>query len=169
LSWRIFVTDIAMIPDGAPRARTARLMCAAAVAGAAVLVWWEGRQHFGTGASQASVGAVIGAALGSAVLLGRGRQQHRSGAWLIEARPFDRGDRLRCPAQAGEVAVWIILLFAVIGWDLFSFVRQSHDWPTLSYLVGRVTRFDWGRAAFFAAWLGCGAYLAVGGRRSEPS
>jgi len=63
------------------------------------------------------------------------------------------------------VVVWVLLVLAVIGWDLNSFAHQAHDLPTLSYLIGRVTRWRWGRGTFFAAWLALGVGLAAGRRR----
>jgi hypothetical protein len=53
-------------------------------------------------------------------------------------------------------------VLAVVGWDLNSFAHQAHDLPTLSYYTGRITRFAWGRALVFAAWLAAGVGIAVG-------
>ncbi|MGO9456031.1 MAG: hypothetical protein ACLP62_03135 [Acidimicrobiales bacterium] len=95
------------------------------------------------------------------LIAGRGRQRATTGAWLTDAGRAVVGWRAR-PGYAAGVAVWAVLLVAVVGWDLNSFAHQAHDLPTLSYLVGRVTRFTWGRALVYAAWLAAGAGIAVG-------
>ncbi len=64
--------------------------------------------------------------------------------------------------------MWIAVIFAVVGWDLNSFIHQAHDLPTLSYEIGRITRYAWGRAVVFALWLLAGSAL-VAGRRSRPT
>lgn len=57
------------------------------------------------------------------------------------------------------------LALATIGWDLNSFLHELHSLPTLSRLVGDVTRHRWGRGLTFGAWVALGAYLAAGWRR----
>jgi hypothetical protein len=62
------------------------------------------------------------------------------------------------------VVLWAALVAATVGWDLVSFVFQSHDLPTLSYFIGQVTRYRIGRGVVFAVWLSLGGYLAAGWR-----
>jgi hypothetical protein len=62
------------------------------------------------------------------------------------------------------VLVWVILVVAIVGWDLRSFIAQSDDLPTLSYYFGRITRFHIGRGLAVALWLVVGAFLCAGGR-----
>ena len=103
---------------------------------------------------------MIGATAVGAVVAGRGRQRSPSVTWLVGAARSIGAGRRR-PLFAAGVAAWTLLILAVIGWDLNSFVHQAHDLPTLSYLFGRVTRWTWGRALVFAAWLSAGAGLVV--------
>ena len=58
--------------------------------------------------------------------------------------------------------MWCGVIAGVIGWDLFSFVVQSSSFPTLSTLVGHVTRYPFGRGILFALWLVVG--VLRGGR-----
>jgi hypothetical protein len=64
--------------------------------------------------------------------------------------------------------VWFIVITGIVGWDLVSFIFQSHALPTLSYFIGHVTRYKIGRGLFFALWLGVGAYLVAGYRAEAP-
>jgi hypothetical protein len=64
--------------------------------------------------------------------------------------------------------VWSVLVAATVGWDLVSFVVQSHTLPTLSYFIGRVTRYRVGKGVVFALWLSLGGYLAAGWRTEAP-
>ena len=133
---------------------------------------WEGLQSRQSAAAHWSVGLVVAATVVATVVLGRGRQPVRSGAWASGSLEVAVHWRRR-PAYSAGLAVWVVLLLAVIGWDLNSFVHQAHDLPTLSYLVGRVTSRWWGRAAVAALWLAAGVGLAVGcladRRRRPPS
>ncbi len=74
-----------------------------------------------------------------------------------------RGEPLLPPRRSvtAGVLVWVVLAVATAGWDLYAFLRQRHDLPTLSRLCGDVTGHQWGRALFFALWLGLGAVLAL--------
>jgi hypothetical protein len=112
------------------------------------------------------VGLTVVAVVALAVVAGSGRQVDRTGPWLAGARRAVAGWR-RTPRFAAGVAVWTLLILAVVGWDLTSFVRQSHDLPTLSDLFGRVTRYHWGRALVFGAWLVAGLALALACRAPE--
>lgn len=132
-----------------------------AVATLAALAVWEGGHPQQTPAAHWSVALTIVAAVAVAVAAGRGRQHTPSRRWLASSARAAAGWR-RAPQRAAGAAVWVLLVLAVIGWDMNSFVHQAHDLPTLSYLFGRVTRFRWGRALVFAAWLAAGAGLVAG-------
>jgi len=142
----------------------------AATLGGAVLAVWEGAQRRQTAAAHWSVAAVVVLAVMVAVAAGHRRQRQRSAAWLAAAGRGVRsvagpeGWRDR-PAYVAGVVTWVLVIAAVVGWDLNSFAHQAHDLPTLSYIVGKVTRHWWGRSAVFAGWLGVGTYVAVGWRR----
>jgi hypothetical protein len=125
----------------------------------AALSAWEGTLWRQSAAAHWSVGLSIAAVVVLAVVLGRGRQAEGSGAWLSGAARAVAGWR-RTPSLTTGVAVWAVLIAAVVGWDLTSFVHQSHELPTLSYQFGRVTRWHWGRALVFAAWLAAGLGIA---------
>ena len=107
------------------------------------------------------MGATIVAVAVATLVAGRGRQRATPvpGSPTRAEPPSPGATR---PGYAAGVAVWAVLLVAVVGWDLNSFAHQAHDLPTLSYLVGRATRFTWGRALVFAAWLAAGVGIAVG-------
>lgn len=145
---------------------------ALALAAVAVLVAfaaWEGLQSRQSAAAHWSVGVAIVLGAASVVVAGRGRQPTTSGAWLASAARAARRWR-RDPRYAAGVAVWTLLFLAVVGWDMNSFIHEVHDLPTLSYLVGRVTRFEWGRALLCAVWLAAGVGLVSGClvRRRRP-
>lgn len=53
----------------------------------------------------------------------------------------------------------------VAGYDLASFLARSPELPTLSRLIGGVTRYYAGRAVAIGLWLGLGGWIALGGRR----
>ena len=151
--------------------RTALLSALLALA---AFVVWEGTLSRTAPAAHDSVLAVIALGVVAAVVLGRGRQRSRSGAWLLGgastvARDL-AGRGRRSAAAVASTIVWILLIFAVIGWDLYCFSREVSYLPTLSRLFGDVTRYGWGRSLVFAAWLVLGACLAAGGRaRAVPA
>lgn len=150
-----------------PPRRSRALLASGAAAGLGVCAW-EGTLVQRSPAAHASVLAMIAAALALAVLVGRGRQRAPSADWLrhgLETLHGDLTGRGRRPAAlwAGTL-LWVALVAATVGWDLNSFAHQAHDLPTLSRLVGDVTRHDWGRALVFAAWLALGTFLVAGGR-----
>jgi hypothetical protein len=136
-----------------------------AVVGLVALSWWQGSQRAQTALAQASVAGSIAAIVLSAVILGAGRQRQRSRAWLTQnVRTVSHRQTWIWPDTA-SVIVWILLLAAVLGWDLASFLRQSPELPTLSYLTGRMTRFHVGRSGLYLAWLLAGLWLALAQRR----
>lgn len=136
---------------------------------ALALAAWEGTIGQGSATAHVSVLAVIALAIVTATLAGRGRQQATSADWVRRGAGAMWGDvtgtSRRPRTRVFGTLAWIVLVAATIGWDLTSFVHQAHDLPTLSRVVGDVTRHEWGRALVFAAWLALGAYLSVGGRR----
>lgn len=145
----------------------ARWLVALALA-ALALAGWQGTIDQRSTTAHVSVLAVIAVALVTATVAGRGRQRATSADWVRHGADTMWGDltgaNRRPPALVAGTFVWVVLVAATIGWDLNSFVHQAHDLPTLSRVVGDVTRHQWGRALVFAAWLGLGAYLSVGGR-----
>jgi hypothetical protein len=136
----------------------------ALVAAGAAFSWWEGGLHQYSTAAHWSIAVVIALVLSSAVAFGWGRQAATAGAWVRGPLPVRRHLAERRHATVG-VLVWIVLVLAVVGWDLNSFVHQSHNLPTLSSIVGHVTSNRAGRAATVAVWLALGAALSVGWRR----
>lgn len=135
------------------------------------LVAWEGTLSRTSAAARSSVGVVIAIALLTAVGGGRNRQRGGSGAWArdgaraLSSTLFGRATRRAARATVLGAAVWVALIAAAIGWDLYSFAVQLHAFPTLSRLFGDVTRHEWGRSVVFAGWLLLGGYVALGWRR----
>ena len=153
-------------PLGRPGVRT--LATCLAVIGLAALTWWEGAQRAQTTSAQVSVATSIAAISLGGLILGAGRQRQRSRAWLAgNVRTVSDRESWTWPGTA-SVIVWILLLAAILGWDLASFLRRSPELPTLSYLTGRVTRFHVGRSGLYLAWLAAGLWLALAHRRRRP-
>ena len=107
---------------------------------------------------------LVGVALVMAIVLGRGRQRRSSGAWIAESADWIQHWRTQPSSLRIAVIVWTALVVAVVGWDLVNFIVQSHALPTLSYFIGRVSRYQVGRGVLFALWLVIGACLVAGGR-----
>lgn len=137
------------------------------LAGLAALVWWEGTLHYGTADARFSISAVIAVVVAATVVFGVRRQHLPSRTWLATAAHTVMRRPYRSRLYAAGIVVWVLLLTTVAAWDLFSFLSQSHDLPTLSYLIGRVTRYVPGRSAVFLTWLAVGSYLAFGWRRPK--
>jgi hypothetical protein len=133
-------------------------------AGAIAISTWQGGLSRDSAGAHWSVALLIGGALGAAVILGWGRQHQTSREWFAGTAEALWRWRRRPRATVAAVVAWTVLFAAVIAWDLFSFIRQSHSRPTLSFFIGHVTRYPVGRGALFAVWLGTGAYLAAGRR-----
>jgi hypothetical protein len=141
-----------------------RFLPAVLVAAAAAFSWWEGGLHQSSAAAHTSVLATIGVLLVTAMTAGVGRQVAPVGVWVrgpLSVRRHFAEDTLATAA----VFVWIALVLAAIGWDLYSFVHQSHDLPTLSWIVGHATASHAGRSVVFALWLTLGGTLALRWRR----
>jgi hypothetical protein len=148
-----------------PRRDRAQLVAGLLLAAAliALSVWMAGRSRDDPDA-QWSVAVLIGAAFGAAAILGQGRQRQPGLTWVIDNARWVRQWHRQPRAQVVAVVVWTALLVAAVGWDLVSFVAQAHAYPTLSYFIGRVTRYPVGRGLVFALWLSLGGYLAAGRR-----
>jgi hypothetical protein len=132
-------------------------------AGGALSAWQGGLTRESTAAHWSVILVVVGS-LVALVALGRGRQRQTSRAWAAAGlRAVGTWRRQPAPVVL-SVVVWSVLFGAVVGWDLVSFIGQSHSLPTLSYYIGHVSRYAVGRGALFALWLGLGAYLVAGGR-----
>jgi hypothetical protein len=125
------------------------------------LAGWQGTLSRQSRGAHLSVLLVVAVTVAVAVLVGRGRQRMDATAWVRFTH--DRWQSSDSVYRLGMV-IWAVLLGSVVGWDLNSFVHQSHDLPTLSHYVGLVTRYDGGRAVLFAVWLAAGAFLAVARR-----
>jgi hypothetical protein len=106
----------------------------------------------------------IAAAFVVAILVGRRRQIRTGRNWLVQSGRWIWGWRTQRRRQVVALVVWSTLILAVVGWDVTSFVVQAHALPTLSYYMGRVTRYPVGRGLFFFLWLGVGGYLVAGWR-----
>jgi hypothetical protein len=133
------------------------------VAAIALCVWQAGRTRDSPGARW-SVALLVGVALVMAIVLGRGRQRRSSSAWIAQSADWIQHWRTQPRSLRIAVIVWTALVVAVVGWDLVNFIVQSHTLPTLSYFIGRVSRYQVGRGVLFALWLVIGAYLVAGGR-----
>jgi len=145
------------------------LISSVAVIGLAALTWWEGSQRVQTSPAQVSVAVPIAVIVLGGLILGAGRQRQASRAWLAQdVRTVSHGESWTWPFAAG-VIIWILLLGAVFGWDVYSFLRQSPALPTLSYLIGRITRFHLGRSGLYLVWLAVGLWLALAQRQRRPS
>ena len=139
---------------------------AVTLAGALAFAGWEGTQQRDSAASHWGIAASVAVVLAAAWVAGRGRQQTSSIDWARRSvGPLL--DRRQRPRRVTGVTIWVLVALAVIGWDVTSFIAQSHDLPTFSYLAGRITRWPWGRATVLAAWLAVGSTLALWNRTSR--
>jgi hypothetical protein len=97
-----------------------------------------------------------------ALIRGRKRQKLKSLNWLRSTRTSIYS-YFKSPNMWGTgVLIWLLFFLAYFSWDLNSFLHQSHNLPTLSYLIGRITRFYFGKFALTTVWLIGGWYLASG-------
>ena len=151
-----------------PRAGIVPVAYAVLGAGAIALSTWQAHLSRSSSAAHWSVAILVAVAFGAAVALGRGRQRERTRPWLARNLLFIRTWRTQSRAAVVAALVWTILIAGVVVWDLVSFVCQSHSLPTLSYVIGHVTRYPLGRGLLFAAWLGIGATLVSAQRSERP-
>jgi hypothetical protein len=133
------------------------------VAAISLCVWQAGLTRDSPGARW-SVALLVVVALVMAIVLGRGRQRRSSGAWIAQSAHWIQHWRTQPRSLRVAVIVWTALVGAAVGWDLVSFIFQSHALPTLSYFIGRVSHYRAGRGVLFALWLVIGASLVAGGR-----
>lgn len=144
-----------------------RIRFALAVLAGVGFAAFESSHPWPTVASHVGILSAIVVMLVVIVVAGRGRQRIPSRAWVAELwhRAVRRPDR-RWWAGAG----WVVAVVLVAGWDLTSFLARSAALPTLSRLIGAVTRYDVGRAVAIALWLALGGWIALAGRRTveEP-
>jgi hypothetical protein len=137
-------------------------------AGIVALSTWQSHLSRHSSAAHWSVALLALAAVGAAIVLGRGRQRDTVRRWADRNRLFVRTWRSQSRPAVVSALVWTVLIVGVVGWDLVSFLFQSHDLPTLSYFVGHVTRYPLGRGVLFALWLGVGVYLVSARRVERP-
>jgi hypothetical protein len=133
----------------------------------ALCVWQALLSRDSAGAHWGVVLVVIGSTV-TAVVLGRRRQRERARTWIVVTGHAVGSWPSQPTATVVSALIWSLLIGATIGWDLTSFVGQSHALPTLSHFVGHVTRYKVGRGFIFALWLALGAYLAAGCRVERP-
>jgi hypothetical protein len=141
-----------------------RLRVGAAIALAGLVVW-EGFQAWPTPAAHWGVGAVIVTGMGLAIAAGAGRQALSTRAWLSTSSASVRGWLRHRTGYGLAVLVWIAFLSAIFVWDLIGLLAASPQFPTLSRLIGDLTRYPVGRMLVFACWLIMGGYLILVGRR----
>ncbi|MHB8262435.1 MAG: hypothetical protein ACYDGY_01615 [Acidimicrobiales bacterium] len=137
------------------------------VLGVVILVFaaWEGGKPYTTASAHISIALAIAAVVLAALYGGRNLQEVKSFTWLKATGGSIRRYLSHPGMQGTGVLVWLIFFMAYFGWDLNSFLHEQHDLPTLSYLIGRVTRYYIGRFLFVTGWLLVGWYLAFGNLR----
>lgn len=140
------------------------LLAAVGLTGAAAASWWEGTFRWESLAAHVSVIGTIAGVVLLAVLAGRGRQCQTTRRWLAGIGPSIAAAWRARAATSLLVAAWAVLAAAVLGWDLASLELGSSRDPTLSSLIGHLSRHVAGRAALSLAWLALGVALALGGR-----
>jgi hypothetical protein len=139
------------------------------IVAAAALSSWQAGETREAAATHWTVLLVVAVAFVAAIALGRGRQRLSGRRWLRTLIGWVRAWRAQPRGAVVSVVVWTGLINGVVGWDLTSFIAQSHLLPTLSYFIGHVTRYRIGRGAVFSAWLGIGAYFVAGARTKVTS
>jgi hypothetical protein len=152
-------------PPTAAAVRVARTLLAA---GLVALSIWQANLTRDSPAAHWSVALLVLAGVGAAIVLGRGRQDRTTRRWVGQNLHLVRAWRTQPRPLLVSAICWTVLIGGVVGWDLTSFVVQSHTFPTLSYFIGHVTRYPLGRGLLFALWLGVGAYLVSARRIERP-
>jgi hypothetical protein len=134
----------------------------AAIAAALAFALYEGGHPWPSLASHAGILAAIAVVWAAVAAAGRGRQRLGSKAWWgrLWHGLWRRPDR-----SWWGGAGWVLAAMLVAGYDLASFLARSPELPTLSRLIGGVTRYYAGRAVAIGLWLGLGGWIALGGRR----
>jgi hypothetical protein len=121
---------------------------------------WQGLLSRDAVAAHLIVGLAVLSAFAAAIIGGHRRQQQSTRAWRSTWSSW----RTRSAPIKASILAWAVLLGGTVAWDLVSFVKQSHTFPTLSYFIGHITKHEAGRGALFALWLALGAYFALGTR-----
>ncbi len=154
-------------PDDRRRRKARRISLAGGALLSAAIIWlssWQGGLSRDAVEAHRSVGLVGVGALVAMVVLGWRRQRRTSRAWAARTVRLTWGWWGQPREIRVSVLVWCAVVAGVIGWDLFSFVVQSPSFPTLSTLIGHVTRHPVGRGILFALWLVLGVYAVSGSR-----
>jgi hypothetical protein len=136
--------------------------------GGIALSTWQSQLNRDAAAAHWIVALIAATAVAAAVILGRGRQRRSARAWAASSGRAIRTWRSQPGSAVVSVVTWTVLIAGVIGWDLASFIVQSHRLPTLSDLIGHITRYPAGRGLLFAVWLVIGAYLVSAWRTEAP-
>jgi hypothetical protein len=137
-------------------------------AGVVALSSWQAQLSRDSPGAHWGVALLLLTAVVATILLGRRRQRQTARIWVSRSWELLRAWRSQPISTVVSVLVWVIVITGIVGWDLVSFIYQSHALPTLSYFIGHVTRNKIGRGLFFALWLGVGAYLVAGCRTEAP-
>jgi hypothetical protein len=145
--------------------RVRDVVVAAAVIG---LSCWQAQLWRDSAGAHWGVAVLLLVAVVAAVGLGRRRQRQTAGDWLRGSVRIVRAWRTQPTSTIFSLLMWGIVVGGIVGWDLASFIAQSHALPTLSYFIGHVTRYRVGRGVVFALWLGSGACLVAGYRAKAP-
>jgi hypothetical protein len=133
----------------------------------AAAVWlsvWQGELSRDALGAHRSVEVVGAAAVVAVFVLGWSRQHRTTRDWSAATVRLTWGWRDEPRERRISLLAWCAVASGVIGWDLFSFAIQSASYPTLSTLVGHVTRYPVGRGLLFGLWLVVGAYAVAGWR-----
>ncbi len=125
---------------------------------------WEGHLRWPSQAAHISILIAIVVMFALALLAGRHRQPMSTAVWLSRVVATIRQPSTRPPVAIVGALIWIVLVLAVAGWDLHSFLLEQHSLPTLSYLIGRVSRFALGRSVLVATWLALGGFFVLANR-----
>ena len=132
------------------------------ISGAAIALstWQAGLSRDSLGAHRCV--ALLGlAAVAVMIVLGRGRQRQGARTWARTTARLIWKWRSQPKASVVSMLLWSVLTMGVIGWDLLSFAVQSPSFPTLSTLVGHLSRYPVGRGSLFAAWLAVGTCVVA--------
>jgi hypothetical protein len=125
---------------------------------------WEGYLRWPSKAAHISILTAIVVMFALALVAGRYRQPMSTAAWLSRIGAAIRQPSTRSPVAIVGALIWLMLVLAVAGWDLHSFLLEQHSLPTLSYLIGRVSRFALGRSVLVATWLALGGFFVLANR-----
>jgi len=151
-----------------PTAAAVPVARALLAAGIVALSTWQANLARDSSAAHWSVALLVLAGVVAAIVIGRGRQDRTTRRWAGQNLHFILTWRTQPRPLVVSAICWTVLIGGVVGWDLASFLIQSHAFPTLSYFIGHVTRDPLGRGLLFALWLGVGAYLVSARHIERP-